>query len=188
MTPPLGQNMKRNWRASWWSERGEWKSWLKTQHSKNEDHLIWPHHFMANRWGKQWKQWKTLFIYLSIYGSKTTADGDCSHVIKRRFLLGWKVMTNLDSIFKNRDITLLANVCLVKAMAFPVVFYGCESWTIKLKYWCYWTVVLEKTLESPLDWKEIKPVNPKANQSRVLIGRTNSEAEIPILWPPDVKN
>ena len=77
--------------------------------------------------GKQWKQYQT-FIFL---GSKITADGDCSHEIKRHLLLGRKVMTNLDSIFKSRDITLPTKVCLVEAMVFPVVMYGCESWTIK---------------------------------------------------------
>ena len=77
--------------------------------------------------GKQWKQWQTLFLG----GSKITADGDCSHEIKRHLLLGRKVMTNLDSILKRKDITLLTKVCLVKAMVFPVVMYGCESWTIK---------------------------------------------------------
>ena len=96
-------------------------------------------------------------------GSKITADGDCSHEIKRHLLLGRKVMTNLDSIFKRRDITLPTKVHLVKAMVFPVVMYGCEldykeSWA--LKNWCFWTVVLEKTLESPLDCKEIQPVHP----------------------------
>ena len=88
-------------------------------------------------------------------GSKITADGDCSHEIKRHLLLGRKVMTNLDSILKSRDITLPTKVCLVKAMVLPVVMYRCESWTIKL----------EKTLESPLDCKEIQPVHPKGNQS-----------------------
>ena len=77
--------------------------------------------------GKQWKQCQTLFFF----GSKITADGDCSHEIKRRLLLGKKVMTNLDSIFWSRDITLPTKVCLVKAMVFPVVMYGCESWTVK---------------------------------------------------------
>ena len=97
-------------------------------------------------------------------------------------------MTNLDSILK-RDFTLLTKVCLVKAMVFPVVMYGRESWTIKApKNWCFWTVLLEKPLESPLDCKEIQPVNPKGNQSWILIGRTDTEAEAPILWPPDVKN
>ena len=93
----------------------------------------------------------TDFILL---GSKITADGDCSHEIKRRLLLGRKAMTNLGSILKSRDITLWTKICLVKAMAFPVVIYGCESWTIKkAEHWCIWTVVLEKTLESPLDWR-----------------------------------
>ena len=101
-------------------------------------------------------------------------------------------MTNLDSILKSRDITLLTKVRLVKAMVFPVVMYGCESWTYKerwtLKNWCLWTVVLEKTLESPLDCKEIQPVHPKGDQSWVFIGRTDAEAETPKLWPPHVKS
>ena len=130
------------------------------------------------------------FIFL---GSKITADGDCRHEIKRCLLLGRKVMTNLDSIFKSRDITLSTKVHLVKAMVFPVVMYGCESWAIKKaesapKNWCFWTVVLEKTLESPLDCKEIRPVHPKGYQSWVFIGRTDVEAETPILWPPDAKS
>ena len=97
-------------------------------------------------------------------------------------------MTNLDS----RDITLPTKVCLVKAMVFPVVLYGCESWTIKEswkpKNWCFWTVVLEKTLESPLECKEIQPVNSKGNQSWIFIERADAKAETPILWPPDEKN
>ena len=116
---------------------------------------------------------------------------DYSHGIKRRLLLGRKVMTNLDSLLKSRDITLPTKVCLVKAMVFPVVMYGCESWTEESwvpKNWCFWTVVLEKTLESPLDCTEIQPVHPKGNQSWIFIGKTNVEAETPILWPPDVKN
>src|SRR5574337_181402 len=92
--------------------------------------------------GKQWKQCQTLFFW----GSKITADGDCSHEIKRRLLLGRKVMTNLDSILKSRDITLPIKVCLVKAIVFPVVMYGCESWTVKkaecrridvFELWCW---------------------------------------------------
>ena len=97
------------------------------------------------------------FIFL---GSRITVDGDCSHEIKRCLLLGRKAMTNLDSILKSRDFTLPTKVCLVKAMVFPVVMYGCESWDYKeswaLKNWCFWTLVLEKTLESPLDCKEIQ--------------------------------
>ena len=187
------------------------------------------------------------FIFL---GSKITADGDCSHEIKRRLLLGRKAMTNLaakplqscptlcgpidgsppgslvpgilqtkilewvaisfsnawkwkvkvkslsrvrllESILKSRDVTLPTKVHLAKTMDFPVVMYGYERWTIKegwvLKNWCFWTVVLEKTLEGPLECKEIKPVNPKGNQSWIFIGRTDAEAEAPILHPPDAK-
>ena len=124
-------------------------------------------------------------------GSKITADGDCSHEIKRHLLLGRKVRTNLDSIFKSRDITLPTKVRLVKAMVFPVVMYGCESWTEKkaeclrihvFEPWCW------RRLESPLDCKEIQPVHPKGDQSLVLIGRTDAKAETPILWPPDAKS
>ena len=100
-------------------------------------------------------------------------------------------MTNLDSIFKSRDIPLPTKVRLVKAMVFSVIMYGCEldceeNWVPK--NWCFWTVVLEKTLESPLDCKEIQPVHPKGDQSWVFIVRTNAKAETPILWPPDVKS
>ena len=124
-------------------------------------------------------------------GSKITADGDCSHEIKRRLLLGRKVMTNLESIFKSRDIILPTKVCLVKAMVSPVVMYGCESWTVKkaecrridaFEVWCW------RRLESPLDCKEVHPVHPKGNQSWVFIGRTDAKAETPIFWPPDVKS
>ena len=90
-------------------------------------------------------------------------------------------MTNLDSIFKNRDITLPTKVHLVKAMVFPRVTYGCESWSEESwapKNWCFWTVVLENTLESPLDCKEIKPVNQKGNQFWIFIGRTDAEAKV----------
>ena len=129
------------------------------------------------------------FIFL---GSKITADSDCNHEIKRHLLLGRKDMTNLDSILKSRDITLPTKVRLVKAMVFPVVMYGCESWGHKegwaLQNWCLQTVVLEKTLESPLDYKEIQPLHPKGNQFWIFIGRTDAEAVIPILWPPNVKN
>ena len=125
------------------------------------------------------------------WGSKITADYDCSHEIKKCLLHGRKVMMNLDRILKSRDITLPTRVHLVKAMVFPVVMYGCASWTKEswaLKSWCFWTVVLEKTLESPLDCKEIQPVYPKGNQSLIFIGRTDAEAEAPILWPPNEKN
>ena len=131
----------------------------------------------------------TDFIF---WGSKITADGDCSHEIKKHLLLGRKAMTNLDSILKSRDITLPTKFHIIKTMVFTVVMYGCESWTIKKawvpKSWCFWNMVLEKTLESPLDYKEIQPVHRKGDQSWVSIGRTYADAEAPILWPPDVKS
>ena len=143
---------------------------------------------------KQWKQWQTIFL-----GSKITADGDCSHEIKRFLLLGRKAMTNLDSILKSRDITLPTKIHLVKAMVFPVVMYGCESWTIKkakhwrtdaFELWCWRRLFFffEKILESHLDCKEIHPVYPKENQSLIFTGSSDVEAETPILWPPDAKN
>ena len=158
----------------------------KAQHSENEDHGIWSHHFMRNRW--ETVETVSDFIFV---GSKITADGDCSHEIKRRLLLGRKVMTNLDSIFKSRDITLPTKIRLVKAMVFPVVMYGCKSWTVKkaehqridvFELWC------GKTLESPLDCKEIQPVHSKGDQPWDYFGRNDAEAETPVLWPPHVKS
>ena len=128
------------------------------------------------------KQWLTLFWG----GSKITANVDCSHEIKRCLLLGRNVVTNLDSIFKSRDITLPTKVHLVKAMVFPVVMCGCESWTVKkaerrridvFELWCWESLGLQ----------EIQPVHLKGDQSWIFIGRTN-EAETPILWPPDAKS
>ena len=124
-------------------------------------------------------------------GSKITADGDCSHEIKRHLLLGRKVMTNLDSILKSRDITLSTKVRLVKAMVFPVVMYGCESWTVKkpesrtidaFELWC-WRRLLRVPWTSRRSNQSIL-----GDQSWVFIGRTDVEAETPILWPPDAKN
>ena len=99
-------------------------------------------------------------------------------------------MTNLDSIFKSRDITLSTKVRLVKAMVFPVVMYGCEIWSINKvqKNWCFWTVVLEKTLESPLDCEEIQPVHSEGDQPWYFFRRNDAKAEIPVLWPPHVKS
>ena len=138
--------------------------------------------------GKQWKQCQTL----SWGGSKISVDSNCSHEIKRHLLLGRKVMTNLDSILKSRDITLPTKVHLVKTMVFPVVMDGCKSWTIKkaecwridaFELWCWrrllrvpWTA--RRFIQSIL--KEISP--------EYSFGRTDAEAETPILWPPDVKN
>ena len=125
-------------------------------------------------------------------GSKITADGDCSHEIKRRWLLGRKVMTNLDSIFKSKDITLPTKVYLVKAMVFPLVMYGCESWTVKkaeskrtdafeLRCW-------RRLFESPLDCKEIQPVHSEGDQPWDFFGRNDAKAEAPVLWPPHAKS
>ena len=118
---------------------------------------------------------------------------DCSHTIKRHLLLGRKAMTNLDSILKSKDVTLPTKVHLSSqsngfssSQVWMWELDSKESWAPK--NWCFWTVVLEKTLESPLDWKEIQPVHPKGNQSRTFIGRTYAKAEVPILWPPDAKN
>ena len=126
-----------------------------------------------------------------IWGSKITAECNCIHEIKRCLLLGRKTMTNLQSIFKSRDITLPIMVCLVKTMVFPVFGYWCESWAINkaecwridaFELWCW------RRLLTPLDCKESQPVHPKGYQSWIFIGRADAEAETPILWPPDVKN
>ena len=133
---------------------------------------------MANRWGNNGNSDRLYFLGLQ------------NHCMKL-MLLGRKAMTNLDSVLKSRDITWPIKVHLIKAMVFPVVMYGCERWTIKkaehrrtndLQLW-YW-----RRLESPLDCKKIQPVHPKGDQSWVLIGRTDVEAETPILWPPDAKS
>ena len=128
---------------------------------------------------------------VTFLGSKITADGECSHEIKRRLLLGRKAMTNLDSILKSRDITFPTKVYLIKALVSSSHVWMWEldykeSWVPK--NWCFWTVVLEKTLESPLDCKETQPAHPKGDQSWVFVGRTDVEAETPILWPCDVKS
>ena len=131
----------------------------------------------------------TNFIFL---GSKITADGDCSHEIKRRWLLRRKVMTNLNSWLKKQR-HYFANkgpsspgYCFSSSHVWMWELDYKESWV--LKNWCFWIVVLEKTLESPLACKEIQQVHPKGNQSWIFIGRTDAEAEMPILWPPDMKN
>ena len=123
---------------------------------------------------------------------KITADGDCSHEIKRHLLLGKKVRTNLDSILKSRDITLPTKVCLVKAIVFQVVIHLDGSWMWELdskstKEFMLLTVMLEKTLECPLDCKEVQLFHPKENQSWIFIGRTDAKDESPILWPPGMK-
>ena len=141
---------------------------------------------MANGWGKV--ETVTDFI---LGGSKITVDSDCSHEIKRCLLHGRKAMINLDSILKSRDLTLPTKFHIIKAMVSPVVMYRCEGWTIKqvecwridpFELWCW------RRLFSPLDSKELKPINSKGNQSQKFIGRTDAEVEAPILWPPDSKS
>ena len=125
-------------------------------------------------------------------GSKITTDGDCSHEIKRCLLLARKVMTNLDSILKSRDITLPTKVRLVKAMVFPVVMYGCESWTVKktecrridaFELWCW-----AKLLRVPWTCKEIQPVHSEGDQPWDFFGKNDAKAETPVLWPPHAKS
>ena len=126
-----------------------------------------------------------------ILGSRVTANGDCNHETKRRLLLGRKALTNLDSILKSR------HYFADKGLSSQTYdFSSSHVWMWELDYkeswaeknWCFWTVVLEKTPESPLDCNEIKPINPKRNQSWIFIGGTDAEAEAPIFWPPDVKS
>ena len=136
---------------------------------------------MANRWGNNGNSDRTSFL-----GSKITADDDCSHEIKRHLLLGRKAMTNLDNILKSRDITLLTKVHLVKIMVFPVVMYGCESWTIKkaeyliidvFELW-FWRRLLRVPWTTSRSNKSIlKKISPEYSL----------EAETPIFWPPDGK-
>ena len=142
---------------------------------------------MVNRWGNNGNS-----VRLYFGGSKIAADGDCSQEIKRRLLLRRNVMTNLDSIFKSRDIALPTKVHLVKAMVFPLVMYGCENWTVKkaerrridaFELWCW-----RRLLRVPLDCKEIQPVHSKGDQHWVFFGRNDAKAETPVLWPPDEKS
>ena len=129
------------------------------------------------------------FIFL---GSKITMDGSYSHKIKRHLLLGRKALTNLDSILKSRDITLLTKVCTVKAMVFSVVMYGCESWTKKKaehrRIYVFELWRWRRLLRVPCNCKEIKLVNSEGNQPWIFIGRTAAESEAPLLWPPDAKS
>ena len=146
---------------------------------------------MANRRGDSGNS-----VRLYFWGSKITADGDCNHQIKRRLLLGRKVMTNLDSILKSRDITLPTKVHLVKAMVFPVVMYGCKHWTVKkaehrkidaFELWC-WRRPLRVPWSVPQDLSPLGWTGPKGDQSWVFIGKTDAEAETPVLWPPHGKS
>ena len=185
MTSPLWQKWRGTEEPIAEGERGEWKTWLKTQHLKTEEYGIWSHHFMANRWGKKWKQWDTLF-----WGAPKSLQM-VTEAMKLKDSSPWK--KNCDQpwqhIKKQRH--------YITNKGLPSQSYGFSSshvwmWELdhkKIECWrieCFWTVVLEKTLESPLDCKDIKPVNPKGNQSWIFIGRTDTEAEAPVLWQPDV--
>ena len=137
--------------------------------------------------GKQWKQWLTIFL-----GSKITEDGDCSHEIKRCLLLGMKVMTNLDSILKSRDITLPTEIHLVKAMVFPVVMYGCEIWTVKkaecrridaFELWC-WRRLLRVPWTARSSYPSIlKEIRPGCSLEGLML-----KLKLQILWPLDAES
>ena len=153
-------------------KRGEWKNWLKTQHSNTKILVTCP----ITLWQTEGKKVEAVADLFSL-GSKITVDSDCSHKIQIHLLLGRKAMTSWDSVLKSRDITLPTKVHVFKAMVFPVVIYVCESWSIKkdecwnidaFELWCWGRV---------LDSMEIKPVNPKRNQSWIFIRRTDAEAE-----------
>ena len=168
------------WRGTRWGWESE-EARLKLNIQKTKIMVSSP----ITSWQVEWKKCTSdRFSFLVL-------QNDCSHEIKRHLLLRRKAMTNLDSVLERRDIILPTRIQIVKTMTFLVVTYGCEldhkeGWA--LKNWCFQTMALEKTLESPLDCKNIKPVHPKGNQSWIFIGRTVAEAEAPILWPPELKN
>ena len=168
-------------------ERGEWKTWLKTQHSKGEDHGIWSHHFTAYSWGNNENSDRLYFFgiqnhcrwWLQPWNSKMLApwkksnDQPRQHIKKQRHYFAHKVPSRQSYGFSSSHVWIWE-------------LDHKEGWAPK--NWCFWTVVLEKTLENPLYCKDIQPVNPKGNQFWIFIGRTDAEAEAPILWPPDAKS
>ena len=153
-------------------ETGEWKSRLKTEHSKNEDHGVWSYHFMVNRWRKNAV---TDFIFL---GPKITGDSDCTHEIKRCFLLRRKAIINLDSILKSRDITLPTNICIVKTLVSPVVMYKWESWTTKkaehrridvFKLWCWKRLLRAPWIAKRWHQSILKEINPEYSLEGLML-------------------
>ena len=185
MTPPYGRKWNRTKDTLDEGERESEKVGLKLNIQKAKIMASDP----IASWQIDRKTMETVtdFIFL---GSKITADGDCNPEIKRCLLLGRKAMTNIDSILKSRD---FANK-VPSSQSYG--FSSIHVWMWELDYkerwapknWCFWTVVLEKTLQSLLGCKEIQPVHPKRNQSWIFIGRTDVETETPIFWPPDSKS
>ena len=186
MTPPLWQKVKKNESLLMNVKEESEKNWLKIQHSKMKIMASGP----ITLWQINGQTVKIVADFI-LGGSKVTADGDCSHEIKRHLLLGLKVMTNVDSILKSIGITLPTKVRVVRLFFFPGVRYGCESWSVKIaerqivdafELWVW------RRLYESLGCKEIQPAHPKEDQSWVFIGRVDVKAETPILWPPDAKN
>ena len=177
---------KKEWKSLWLGERGEWKSWLKLNIHKTKIMAF----CSINSWPIDGETIETLteFIFLC---SKIITECYCSHEIKRCLLIGGKSLTNLDSVLKSRNISLLTKVHLVKAMVFPVDTYRCESRTIQKAEHCKidaFELCWKRLLRVPWTTRKFQPVNPKGNQPWIFIGRTDAEAEILILWPPDAKN
>ena len=175
MTPPYGRKWRETKKPLDDSERGEWKSWLKAQHSENEDHGIQSHHFMGNRWGNKCKQWQTLFSWALPSLKMVTAAVKLKDAC---LLLGRKTMTILDSILKSRDITFPTKVHLVKAMVFPVVLYRCESWTIKqaehrridaFELWCWRRLLRVPWTSRRLNQSILKEISPKYSLEGLML-------------------
>ena len=185
MTPPFWQKVKKTERASWWKWKRSEKVGLKLNIQKTEIMASGP----ITSWQIDGETVKTLADFI-LGGSKYAVDGEYSHEIKRHLLLGRKVMQPRQHIKKQRHYFVnkgpsSQGYCFSSSHVWISELDCKESWA--LKNWCFWTVV-EKTLESPLDCKEIQAVHPKGDQSWVFIGRTDVEAETPIFWPPDAKN
>ena len=171
MTPPLWQKWRGTKKPLDESESGEWKSWPKAQHLENEDHGIWSHHFMGNRWGNSGSSIRLYFLEL---------QNHCRWWLQpwKHLLLGRKVMTNLESIFKSRDITLPKKVHLVKAMVFPVVMHGCESWTVKkaecwridaFELWCWRRLLRVPWTARRSNQSILKEINPGCSLERLML-------------------
>ena len=176
VTPPLWQKAKRNWRASWWRWKESEKAGLKLYIQKITIRASCP----ITSWQIDEETMKTVtdFIFL---GSNISADSDCSHEIKKDLLLGRKVMTNLDSILKSRNITLPTKVHLVKAMVFPVVMYGCENWTIKkaerwridaFELWCWRRLLRVPWTASSSNQSILKEISPQYSLAGMMLKLT----------------